>query len=349
MCGIGGFRRFGNAPPIQPEQVELMLIGLQNRGIDATGIALLNVSPKGEAEVSVYKDDKPAWQFVGTDGYKKFLEQNLGEQTKTVLLHTRAATIGSPTLMKNNHPMFHNRIAVVHNGGVSNHETLFKDMKLERRADTDSDILRAILDNHGFTKKAIRDIARCNGSVACAAIDPNDPTRTFFVRSGSPLVFAKYGEKPDATLIWASERHHIYKAMRGWEDWLGFAWQKSRTDLSFIQMRDNSAWILGEEGVEWHDACQTVYSNWQEPRRHIFDNYVARKTRFARESGVETKSVIVKVTDLGHSPIKKPIRIPCKNKDCQKLNKLDRSTYDGIDLASLKCGSCNQPLLQKVN
>lgn len=346
MCGIGGFRRFGDAPPITREQIDLMLIGLQNRGIDATGVAMLNVSPEGAATVDVYKDDKPAWQFVNDKGYLDFMEAHLGEATKTILLHTRAATIGSPIKMCNNHPMYHNRIAVVHNGGISNHDTLFKDMNLDRHAETDSDILRAILDDKGFTKKAIRDIARCTGSIAAAAIDPEDPTRTFFVRSGSPLVMARCGGN---TLVWASERHHVYKAMRGWEDWLGLEWQKARTDISFLQMRDNTAWILGEDGVEWHDACQTVYSNWTEPRRHIWENYVARKTKFAAEGGKEVSKVVVSPKDVGFSTVKKPIRIPCQNKSCMKLNKLDRDSYNGINLATLKCGSCQSFLLTRTN
>lgn len=352
MCGIAGFRRFGNAPPVTQEQIELMLVGLQNRGIDATGLAILNIV-EGAATIDVYKDNVPAWELIHSTGYEEFIQNHLSADSKTILLHTRQATIGNPNKTVNNHPMYWDRVAVVHNGSVNNHESLFRDMQLERHAETDSDILRAILDAEGFTKKGIRQLARCTGPIAMAAVDPEDPFRLLLVRSGSPLVLAKYtggATDADSTLVWASERHHIYKAMRGWETWLGQEWQKPCTNLSFMQMHEDSAWIINEEGVEWHDNCSTVYKSWTEPRRRIFDNYVARKTRFALEAGKTVeKPVIVKTSDLGHSAIKKPIRIPCNNQSCRKLNKIDQDTYNGIDLASLKCGSCKTPLLYKPN
>lgn len=349
MCGIGGFRRYYNAPPVQQEQVDLMLVGLQNRGVDATGVALLNINKKGEAIVYVHKDNIPSWDYVGSDGYQNFMKEYFTPETNTILLHTRAASEGfTPMKMENNHPMFKDKVAVVHNGTVSNHSKLFVDMQLERNAETDSDILRAIMDSQGFTKKAIRDIGRCQGAIACAAIDPTDPTHTLFVRSGSPLVMAKQGD----LLIWASERRHIYTACRGQESWLGMEWSKANSGLSFIQMRDHSAWIFGPDGVEWHDQCQTAFSNWTEPRRHIFEGYCARKAKWLIDESkknptVKVKTTVVKASDTGNSAkTKRPIRIPCKK--CNKLNKLPCDSYQGIDLATVKCGNCETLLLSKA-
>lgn len=327
MCGIGGFRRFGDEP-IKREQIEIMLTTLQMRGVDASGIAIMN--PGGE--LVILKDDRPAFQFIQQPAFDKFLKEHLRPDTLTVIVHTRAATHGNPRDNNNNHPMFHNNAAVVHNGVISNHQFLFENMGLDRHAETDSDILRAIVDKDGLSKASIRHIARCVGSVAMIAISPSQPDHILMVRSGSPLVLAEAGN----ILVFASEKQYIQKSMRRWVDKWGVSFSAQNTGLNFLNMRDNSAWLWGPSGLEWHDACQTSMT-YREPTRAIFDNFKDRQARWDAEEAAKRSrpkgSAGGLVRDNGRL-----LRMRCPK--CEQWNKFT-DAQKSIDLADLFCGNCH--------
>ena len=344
MCGIGGIRRFGK-DPILKDQVDLLMVGLQSRGIDASGIALQN----GGGKLHLLKNDIPAWQFVTSKPYETFLKEHLTDETNIVILHTRMATKGSPVKQNNNHPMFHNKTAVVHNGVITNDDNLFRELNLPRYAETDSDILRAILDKEGLSKAGIRRLSRCMGSVACAAISPEQPDYLLLVRSGSPLICAAYND----LLIWASEKSIIHKAMRPWVDKFGLQFQTQRPDISFLTMRDNTAWLFGPSGLEWHEECKTSMY-YREPERLVFGNYVERKKRWESEDDreiISSSSIITcdtKPQKLKPIHYKKAsgvqIRIECES--CKSLNKLTPEQYTVLP-SNLLCGSCDKPLAVK--
>lgn len=306
-----------------------MLCGLQNRGLDATGIAMNNV----KGEVVVFKGDKTAWQLTSSKEYAEFLKENLTPDTNMVLLHTRAATKGSPRENKNNHPMFHNKCAVVHNGIINNDDWLFGDLKMDRHAETDSDVLRAILDKENFTKKAIRTLAKVAGSVACAAISPEQPEHLLLVRSGSPLVVAACGDY----LVWASEKKHIHAAMRPWIQKWGLSFQMAQpAGIAYLTMADNTAWIFGPKGLEWHDECKTT-NYYREPQRMVWDQYKERNTRWDDE---EKRKHSVLRPHTSNSCI----RAKCPK--CGKLNKIEPRLLNA-DIATLRCGQCKASLQSK--
>lgn len=331
MCGIGGIKRFGDEA-IPRESLEIMLHSLQDRGVDATGIALVNPDSSDLPGVHIFKVDEPAWKTTTLDTYKTWIEKHLIAETITVLLHTRAATVGSPRNNNNNHPMFKDRCAVVHNGGISNHDTLFKDMKLVRNAETDSDLLRAIVDKEGLSKKAVRDIARASGSVACAAIDPDDKNRLLLIRSGSPLCCAELR----GFFIFASRKSDIYSAFRPYEKKFGLEFHKAQIPgVGWLAMRDDSAWIMGAKGLEWHDECKTAY-NYSEPCRKVFQNYAERNAKWDDEAKR-------KLPFPPNDRVSTPVRIRCRNRQCNSLNKLN-SEHQHVNPARLTCGECNQLL-----
>src|ERR1700690_900722 len=159
MCGICGVRRFGESP-ITLDEINIMLIDNQRRGNHATGVALQQV----DGSIQILKQDEPAWRFVTTDAYHAFMEANLREDTLIALGHTRLATKGPTTNNVNNHPMWAGKTAVIHNGVIHNDDAMFTRLKLERFAETDSDIIRAILDDQGFTPKALNMLSDLSGS-----------------------------------------------------------------------------------------------------------------------------------------------------------------------------------------
>lgn len=251
MCGIGGIRRLEDdsghlAPPIESNQIEMLLNSLEYRGNDAAGVALVSLS----GEIFVHKNNRPAWEVTGSDDYQNFITEHLNDDILMALVHTRKATKGTPYKNENNHPLIKDAGVCVHNGMISNDDHLFGSLKLERGAETDSDILRAILDAEGgVNKKALKAMSAVSGSVASALVHPSDPTKLMLLRSGNPLVLADDGQK----FYFASDKRAIYRAARPWIKRHGVYMQLQSPNLAFLTMPNDSGWIQGPRGLEWHD------------------------------------------------------------------------------------------------
>lgn len=277
MCGICGIRRFGSEP-ISSEQIRILLIGNERRGNQATGVAL----QQADGSIQVFKDNEPANRFVLDNDFGKFLDENLRNDTLTFIGHTRAATKGSPAVPKNNHPMWDGKVAVIHNGVISNDDFLFRDLKLERSADTDSDIFRAILSRNGFTSHAINVMNRITGSAAIAAISTDYPGKLLLARSGNPIVLATN----DADhFMWSSERQPIYDAMRPWVRKGGIYFRKARADYYFTNFPNDTSWLIADapmeiEGesrwLEWHSQFHTA-SYYRSVSYNVNENYASRR------------------------------------------------------------------------
>jgi len=263
MCGIAGIKRFTNEP-ITVAEIQIMLLGIEHRGNEATGIALIN--PDGT--VHVHKKDTPAWNFVKDDSTEKFLRDFLNPETKTVLLHTRLATVGNPKKNENNHPMYADNVAVVHNGGISNHYAMFSSEKLDRNCETDSDIFRAILDRDGINKRVFKTLNKLSGSAAIAAIETNRPDMLLLARSGSPIKYAVSEEK----LWWASEMDVVQKAVRPVRAIRGFWGRLPRPDVTYWSMQDNSAYIIDDTGIQSKHEFTTC-GNYNAPNYNVRKNY----------------------------------------------------------------------------
>src|SRR5271166_1948216 len=114
MCGIGGFRRFGEEP-IDRDSISLMLGGLMTRGTHATGISL----QQPDGSIFTLKNDVNAMKLMAGEEWEPFLDKYLPE-ARICLLHTRLATQGDPKDNQNNHPLTQGVSAVVHNGVIGN-------------------------------------------------------------------------------------------------------------------------------------------------------------------------------------------------------------------------------------
>lgn len=250
MCGIAGVRRFGPTP-ITGEEIVLLLCSIEHRGNHATGIAIMSAA----GELSVLKQACPAWQFTKSKEFREFLQEKLLEDTKTVLLHTRWATTGSPAVNANNHPISDGETAIIHNGMIHNHSFLFNQMKQERNCETDSDIIRAIVSEHGFCEKSLRELNKMSGSAAIACISQKDPTKLLIARSGSPVTYA-FSENGDK-FYWASEAQAIMKSTKPFREVRGVWVQDTRSNVSVGNMPDNTAWIFNDDNFEIHGEFKT--------------------------------------------------------------------------------------------
>ena len=140
-----------------------MLLAIEHRGKDATGAAW--VAPKS---LSVYfqKENVTASKFVPS--------LNL-EGARTVILHTRYATKGSPKVNGNNHPIVVPGMVGVHNGCLRNDDALFDMLgdQVERYAQVDSEAAFALLNAADKTPITER-LSLLEGSAALAWLTVDD-------------------------------------------------------------------------------------------------------------------------------------------------------------------------------
>ncbi|AMO73602.1 MULTISPECIES: glutamine--fructose-6-phosphate transaminase (isomerizing) [Pseudomonas] len=181
MCGIVGAIAERNVTPILIEGLKR----LEYRGYDSAGLALVDAAGELQRRRRV--------------GKVASLEQALAEQPLAGHLgiaHTRWATHGAPS-EANAHPHFsHDRLAVVHNGIIENHEELREYLKSEGyvfSSQTDTEVivhllhlrLRELGDLTTALKATVREL---HGAYGLAAISLDQPDRIVAARSGSPLV-----------------------------------------------------------------------------------------------------------------------------------------------------------------
>lgn len=217
--------------------------------------------------------------MVTSDGYKEFIKTHLKPSTWGVILHTRAATKGTPKDNNNNHPMFAGLSAIIHNGVLHNDDFLFNREGIERKAETDSDIIRGYVDKYGITEKCIKEMNSFGGSAAGAAFHPHYPRKILLFRSGNPMVLASTEE----FLLFASEKKTLYRALKPFVKRFNIWFHVEKPDAAFSLMADNTAWILGDNGQEKHAEFKVLVGQYHEPNRRVYDNYKERQEKWEKD------------------------------------------------------------------
>ncbi|MFN3605085.1 MAG: glutamine--fructose-6-phosphate transaminase (isomerizing) [Leptonema sp. (in: bacteria)] len=190
MCGIVGY--VGNK---SINSILLVgLIRLEYRGYDSAGIAVID---KGDLEIRKEK------------GKLKNLEELLKispVEGSIGIGHTRWATHGEPS-KKNAHPHVdcNQKIAVCHNGIIENHLTLRNELIQKGhlfRSETDTEVIPHLLEeelknNPELTLKDIipKALRRIEGKYAFVILSETEPDRIYFIKNGSPLLYAKNKEE----------------------------------------------------------------------------------------------------------------------------------------------------------
>jgi glucosamine--fructose-6-phosphate aminotransferase (isomerizing) len=175
MCGIVGYIGKRNAQPILLNSLKR----LEYRGYDSCGIALRG------SDIRVYKDI----------GRVRDLENAISVQTGRIGIgHTRWATHGKPSQC-NAHPHTDctGKIAVVHNGIITNFQTLKEQLMNEGhhfQSDTDTEVIPHLIEKYygGDLEEAIRTaLCQIEGSYAVIVIHA-DYRGIIVARNESPLI-----------------------------------------------------------------------------------------------------------------------------------------------------------------
>ncbi len=180
MCGIVGAVAQRNVQGILLEGLKR----LEYRGYDSAGMAIL--SPEGLRRSRAV-------------GKVAALEERLAGEPlagRCGIAHTRWATHGKPSEV-NAHPHVSNeRVAVVHNGIIENHEALRGELVEAGYAftsETDTEVVAHLVDReyrlHGDLLAAVQAaLARLHGAYALGVIHADEPGVVIGARKGSPLV-----------------------------------------------------------------------------------------------------------------------------------------------------------------
>lgn len=205
MCGIIGIhfknpRDLGVGSENLEKLVDELLLGIEPRGRDATG--LLTVNARGKA--NLVKADLAASDFIKwRDGCPR--------RVRTILGHTRFATQGTPQNLDNNHPVQFGTCFAIHNGHISNDSDLFKEQSLERQAEVDSEIIPALLSKFGLNN-ATEALELLDGNYAVAAVDPERFPNTTILAKGWSSPVEVY--ENNYAVMWASTKAAIKEAIK---------------------------------------------------------------------------------------------------------------------------------------
>ncbi|MDO9106940.1 MAG: glutamine--fructose-6-phosphate transaminase (isomerizing) [Methylovulum sp.] len=180
MCGIVGGIAQRNVVPILLEGLKR----LEYRGYDSAGMAIIN-----NRQICRQRE-------VGKVKGLELLLESHPLSGNVGIAHTRWATHGKPSTA-NAHPhVSGNKVAVVHNGIIENHE-LLKNMQLknghEFTSQTDTEVIvheiydamKATNDLVAAVKLAIK---KLDGAYALGIVSVDDPDVLVACRKGSPLV-----------------------------------------------------------------------------------------------------------------------------------------------------------------
>jgi glucosamine--fructose-6-phosphate aminotransferase (isomerizing) len=230
MCGIVGIAGQRNVIPVLLEGLRR----LEYRGYDSAGVAI-------QSEASLL-------QRVRTVGKVARLTQALEAAPisgLTGIAHTRWATHGIPS-EQNAHPhVCHERVALVHNGIIENHDQLREQQKLAGyrfTSQTDTEVIvhqiYHYLDQGRDLLGAVQStVADLEGAFALGVISRDEPGRLIAARRGSPLVI---GLSEDANLIASDVAALVTQAQQ------------------FIYLEDGDVADINREGVTIYDAAGAV-------------------------------------------------------------------------------------------
>jgi glucosamine--fructose-6-phosphate aminotransferase (isomerizing) len=182
MCGIVGAIARRNVPGILLEGLKR----LEYRGYDSAGLVVI---PPGECRLARRRTVGKVKELVDSL-HAAPIEGAVG------IAHTRWATHGKP-IERNAHPhVSRDRIAVVHNGIIENHDALraeLIDRGYQFASDTDTEVIVHLIDAYYTPQTTLLDavraaVKRLEGAFAIAVMARDQPDRLVAARVGSPLV-----------------------------------------------------------------------------------------------------------------------------------------------------------------
>ena len=188
MCGIFGII---SPQPIDKNELRTLVEHSQQRGRDSSGLIF--------ERDGVYQVDRADYEVT------KLLKETKLSGSHLVMGHSRLITNG----LSDNQPVVRDGVAVIHNGIVVNHESIWSKIKKERKLQIDTEVIAAIATEcveNGDTLESIPEkiLDLCEGIVACALVLPELGKLCLFSNNGSLYLGQNEGRQ-----IFASESYPL--------------------------------------------------------------------------------------------------------------------------------------------
>lgn len=171
--------------------------------MDATGVAWWT---SNDDTIYYLKGPDDAHKFTTKGGFS-----HLDNTARQAIVHTRAATQGSPDNNDNNHPIVLPGMVGIHNGIIWNDGEVIRNLALERVAEVDSAVIFQLIQRGGLDKVTTNLV----GDAAIAwmefdAIPTPVPTLRLAALGGRPLVIA---QTPEGDFIFASTEQAVRESV----------------------------------------------------------------------------------------------------------------------------------------
>ncbi len=254
MCGIVAAVANINVTPILLEGLKR----LEYRGYDSCGVALhidgklqRSRSTSRVADLAAQVDKAHLFGFTG-------------------IAHTRWATHGAPTT-HNAHPHFsRDRIALVHNGIIENHDELRTELQAagyQFESQTDTEVIAHLVDhmyNGDLFVTVQQAVKRLTGTYAIAVFCVDEPHRVIAARQGSPLIVG-VGEGQNFV---ASDA----MALAGTTDQIIYLEEGNVVDLQLQRV-----WIVDVNGKAVECEVKTVHAHSSAVELGPFQHYMQKE------------------------------------------------------------------------
>jgi hypothetical protein len=230
MCGILGLLAYGKLKTEEEENArrEAMIFMATEilqltapRGKEATGISTLYK----DGSYTGLKMGIPSTDFINRfgktketyEGYLKTIRGH-GAPPAVMLGHCRKSSVGNSWNNVNNHPIKVGEIVGIHNGTLTNFNTIFQKLGCKRDGSVDSEAIMRLLHHFSengtvpFTTEMLQEVAmRLEGTYSVLSYSGNNPYQAIGLRDTRPMTLALI--KPLKLMVVASEENFIQSTL----------------------------------------------------------------------------------------------------------------------------------------
>jgi len=130
------------------------------------------------------------------EGFLTFIREYKESNLRTMIGHCRKKSVGESYNNVNNHPIIVDNIIGVHNGTLTNHEDIFKNLSCKRDGDVDSEAIFRLI--HHFTDSGkdpitleiLKEVTkRLSGAFGVISVNADNPTKVAILRDSRPVEF----------------------------------------------------------------------------------------------------------------------------------------------------------------
>jgi glucosamine--fructose-6-phosphate aminotransferase (isomerizing) len=188
MCGIFGFI---STKSVDNKDIKRLANHARQRGRDSSGLFY--------HERNNYVVDRADYDI------NKLLTKKSKLNSHIVMGHSRLVTNG----LSDNQPVVRDGVCLIHNGIIVNDDEIWKELKVERQFQIDSEViigiaLQHLTDGGSLAELPGRVLSLCKGTISCALAIPKQGKLLIFSNNGSLYL----GEKEEG-LCFSSERYPL--------------------------------------------------------------------------------------------------------------------------------------------